>query len=165
MSIRPSLVRAATIGTASFLLLAGSARPAAALELTAFVSDARPSVWGTGVGGTLSSTWFKVACFEAELARQPGVPVDSSMTTFTASALLAPQIGPVTPFGGFGVGIYRQSRGDSRENGTLKTFVLGAKVKVGGLVVIRAEYRAISLAGTPLLDLDKRVSAGIGISF
>jgi hypothetical protein len=68
-------------------------------------------------------------------------------------------------FGGFGVGIYRQSRGDSRENGTLKTFILGAKVKVGGLVVIRAEYRGISLAGTPLLDMDKRLSAGIGISF
>jgi hypothetical protein len=165
MTIRPSLVRAVTLAAVSFLLLGGSARPAAALELTAFVSDARPALWGTGVGGTLSSTWFKVACFEAELARQPGVPVDSSMTTFSASALLAPAIGPVTPFGGFGVGIYRQSRGDARENGTLKTFILGAKVKVGGLVVIRAEYRGISLAGTPLLDMDKRLSAGIGISF
>jgi hypothetical protein len=165
MTIRPSLVPAAAIGTALVLLLCGSARPAQALEVTAFVSNARPPVWGTGIGGTLSSTWFKVACFEAELARQPGVPVGSSMTSFTASALLAPQIGPVTPFGGFGVGIFRQSRGELRDNGTLKAFVLGAKLKLGGLVVIRAEYRAISLAGEPLLDMDKRLSAGIGVSF
>ena len=34
-----------------------------------------------------------------------------------------------------------------------------------GLVVLRAEYRTFDLSETPLLELDKRFSAGVGISF
>jgi hypothetical protein len=151
---------------AAFLVLAPTlVPPAAALEAVVFLSDARPSVWGTGIGGTVTSTWFKLLALEGEIARQPGEPVSSSMTSFQASALLAPSLGPLTPFGGFGVGVFRQSRGAARDNGTLKAFVLGVKLKVAGTLVIRGEYRAIALSGEPLLDMDQRFSAGIGVSF
>jgi len=165
MSLHPARTRAALFLAAFFVLSPVLARPARALEVSVFLSDARPSVWGTGVGATLSTTWFKLVCLEAELARQPGQPLDSSMTSFTASALLAPPVGPLTPYGGFGVGVFRQSRGTLRDNGTLKAFVLGVKLKLGGLVVIRGEYRAIALSGEPPLGMDKRFSGGIGISF
>jgi hypothetical protein len=165
MTLCPSRIPAPSFLAAFFVLSPILAAPAHAIEVVAFVSDARPSVWGTGVGGTLTTTWFKLAALEAELARQPGLAVESSMTSFTASALLAPPIGPLTPFGGLGVGIFRQSRGSLRDNGTLKAFILGVKLKIAGLVVIRGEYRAIQLSGDAPLAMDKRLSGGIGISF
>jgi hypothetical protein len=165
MILRPSRAVAPVLLAAFFVLSPALAVPAHALEVTVFLSDARPSVWGTGVGATLTTTWLKLLCLEAELARQPGLPIDSSMTSFGATALLAPPIGPLTPFGGLGVGLFRQSRGSLTDNGTLKAFVLGAKLKIAGLVVIRAEYRAIDLSGEPPLGMDKRFSGGIGISF
>jgi hypothetical protein len=155
----------AAASAALLLLSPPFLRPARALEVTVFLSDARPSVWGTGIGGTLATSWFKIVSLEGEIARQPGEPADSSMTSLMASALLAPSIGPFVPFGGFGVGVFRQSRGLLTDNGTLKVFVLGLKLKLGGLVVIRAEYRAIDLSGEPLLGMDQRYSAGIGLSF
>jgi hypothetical protein len=157
--------RSVALGAALFALFLTYAPSAEALEAVAFLSDARPSVWGTGIGGTLTTTWFKLLALEGEIARQPGQPVDSSMTSFQASALLAPPLGPLTPFGGFGVGVFRQSRGAARDNGTLKAFVLGVKLKVAGTLVVRGEYRVLSLSGEPLLDMDQRFSAGIGVSF
>src|SRR5260221_6742497 len=145
MSLRPSPRLTPLLLAPFFVLSPILAAPAHAIEVGVFLSDARPAVWGTGVGGTLTTTWFKLVALEAELARQPGVPVQSSMTSFTTSALLAPPIGPFTPFGGFGVGLFRQSRGTLRDNGILKPFVLGGKLKVAGLLVTRAEYRAIDL--------------------
>jgi hypothetical protein len=167
MAMTPSQGRAffVALGVGFFVLVPPLAPPAQALEAIVFLSDAQPSVWGTGIGGTLSSTWFKLLAIEGEVARQPGQPLNSSMTSFTAGAFLAPPVGAFTPYGGFGVGIFRQSRGVLRDNGTLKAFVLGVKLKLGDLVVIRGEYRAISLSGEPLLDMDTRLSAGIGVSF
>jgi hypothetical protein len=163
----PSCRRAlfVALGAALIALFPTLVPPAEALEAVVFLSDARPSVWGTGIGGTLTTTWFKLLALEGEIARQPGQPLSSSMTSFQASALLAPPLGPLTPFGGFAVGVFRQSRGAGRDNGTLKAFVLGVKLKVAGTLVIRGEYRAISLSGEPLLDMDQRFSAGIGVSF
>jgi hypothetical protein len=86
------------------------------------------------------------------------------MTSFSVSALLAPPIGPLTPFGGFAVGVFRQSRGSLSDNGTLSAFVLGAKLKIA-VLVIRAEYRAIDLSGEAPLAMDQRFAGGIGISF
>lgn len=153
------------LGAALLLLPPPLVPPAGALEAVFFLSEAGPAVWRTGVGGTLASTWFKLVSLEGELARQPGQPIDSSMTSFTASALLAPPLGALTPYGGLGVGFFRQSRGALRDNGTLKAFVLGVKLKLGGLLVIRGEYRALDLSGEPLLEMDQRFSAGIGLSF
>jgi hypothetical protein len=149
----------------AFLLLSpGLAGPASALEAVVSLSQARPDVWSTGVGGTLASTWFRVVSLEGEVFRQPGELADSSMTSFTGSALLAPPVGPLVPYGGFGVGVFRQSQGARRDNGTLKAFVLGVKFRLG-LLVLRAEYRGVDLSGDPLLEMDKRLSAGIGVSF
>jgi len=46
----------------------------------------------------------------------------------------------------------------------LRAFILGAKVKLG-LVVIKGEYRKINLSGGPFLEMTARISAGAGISF
>jgi hypothetical protein len=63
------------------------------------------------------------------------------------------------------VGLFRQSVGGRTDTGRLKAMILGAKIKVGGLLVLKGEYRKLDLSGSPLLDLDTRVSVGAGISF
>ncbi|HYU43248.1 MAG TPA: hypothetical protein VEQ84_13960 [Vicinamibacteria bacterium] len=134
-------------------------------DITAFVALPAPTdTWARGYGATLSSTWFQAVNLEAEAARLPGDRTDAAMTSFTAAALLAPPIGVLTPYGGVGVGLFRQTLGTDTDTGTLKAFILGAKVKLG-LVVLKGEYRRITLSGTPLLNMTARISAGAGISF
>jgi hypothetical protein len=134
-------------------------------DITAFVALPAPTdTWGRGYGATLSSTWFQAVSLEGEAARLPGDRTDAAMTSFTAAALLAPPIGVLTPYGGVGVGLFRQTLGPESDTGTLKAFILGAKVKLG-LVVLKGEYRRITLSGTPLLNMTARISAGAGISF
>ncbi|MBI3932990.1 MAG: hypothetical protein HY317_06215 [Acidobacteria bacterium] len=148
------------------LALVGAAADARAGDITVFAAKGAPDeTWARGYGGALSSTWFHVINLEAEAARMPGDAEDASMTAFTGSALLAPPLGILTPYGGLGFGLFRQSLGDLRDTGTLKALVLGAKLKLGGLVVIKGEYRRYDLSGEPLLPLDSRISAGAGISF
>jgi hypothetical protein len=113
----------------------------------------------------LSSTWFNVVTFEGEAARIPGETTDTGMSSFTASALLSPPVGALTPYGGLGVGLFRQNVGSDSDIGRLKAWIVGAKVKLGGLIVLKAEYRRLDLSGTPLLDMDNRISAGAGIAF
>lgn len=135
-------------------------------DLTVFVSRGYPrDDWADrGYGAALSSTWFQVFSFEGEAARMPGASMDASMTSFTASALLAPPVGLLTPYGGLGIGLFRQSAGAASDTGKLKATILGAKVKLG-LVVLKAEYRRMDLSGEPILRLDRRLSAGAGITF
>jgi hypothetical protein len=140
--------------------------PARAGDVTAFVALPRPSdQWDHGFGAALSSTWFNVVTFEGEAARIPGETTDTGMSSFTASALLSPPIGALTPYGGLGVGLFRQNVGSDSDIGRLKAWIVGAKVKLGGLIVLKAEYRRLDLSGTPLLDMDSRISAGAGIAF
>jgi hypothetical protein len=140
-------------------------KPAAAGDITAFLALPAPrETWARGYGATLSSTWFQAIALEGEAARLPGDSTDAAMTSFTGSALLAPPIGIVTPYGGVGVGLFRQTLGTESDVGTLKAFILGAKIKLG-LVVIKGEYRHLTLSGTPLLPMTARISAGAGISF
>jgi hypothetical protein len=162
MSGRPAgAVRIALISMIS-MALPGLAR---AGDITAFVAQPAPTeTWGRGYGATLSSTWFTALSLEGEAARLPGDRTDAAMTSFTGSALLAPPIGVLTPYGGFGIGVFRQTLGTISDTGTLRAFILGAKVKLG-LVVIKGEYRRITLSGAPLLDMTARISAGAGISF
>jgi hypothetical protein len=154
-------VRIALISMIS-MALPGLAR---AGDITAFIAQPAPTeTWGRGYGATLSSTWFTALSVEAEAARLPNDRTDAAMTSFTAAALLAPPIGVLTPYGGFGFGVFRQTLGPVSDTGTLRAFILGAKVKLG-IIVIKGEYRKITLSGTPLLDMTARVSAGAGISF
>lgn len=144
------------------MVLPGLAR---AGDITAFVALPAPTnVWGRGYGATLSSTWFQAISLEGEAARLAGDRTDAAMTSFTGAALLAPPIGILTPYGGVGVGLFRQTLGTVSDTGTLKALIFGAKVKLG-LVVLKGEYRRITLSGTPLLDMTARISAGAGISF
>jgi len=147
-------------------LLGGSATPVGAGDVTAFVAIPSPGDrWDHGFGAALSSTWFNMVSFEGEAARIPGETTDAGMSSFTASALLSPPIGVLTPYGGVGVGLFRQNVGSDSDIGRLKAWIVGAKVKLGGLIVLKAEYRRLDLSGTPLLDMDSRISAGAGISF
>lgn len=147
-------------------LLGAGPAPADAGDVTAFVGLARPSEnWQRGYGAALSSTWFQVINLEGEAARLPGETSDGSMTSFTGSALLAPPIGILTPYGGVGVGVYRQTLASDTGFGTLRAFILGAKLKVGGILVVKAEYRRLTLSGDPPIPVTDRISAGAGISF
>ena len=151
-----------------FLLVGALLLPVAAAEggdVIAFVAAASPTGnWSRGYGAALSSTWFQVLSFEGEAARIPGERTDTTMTTFTGSALLAPPIGFLVPYGGVGVGVFQQTVGGENDRGTLRAFVLGAKLKLG-LLVLKGEYRNLQLSGDPLLAMDRRISAGAGISF
>ena len=140
--------------------------PAAAGDVTAFVAFPSPGAqWERGFGAALSSTWFNVVSFEGEAARIPGETTDAGMSSFTASALLSPPVGVLTPYGGIGVGLFRQNVGSDSDIGRLRAWIVGAKVKLGGLIVLKAEYRRLELSGTPLIDMDSRISAGAGIAF
>jgi hypothetical protein len=156
-----------TVATIGFCLgLLTAAAPSHAGDVTAFVAIPSPSEnWERGFGAALTSTWFNLVSFEGEAARIPGKTTDTSMSSFTASALLSPPVGALTPYGGVGVGLFRQNVGSDSDIGRLRAWIVGAKVKLGGLIVLKAEYRRLELSGTPLLDMDSRISAGAGIAF
>jgi hypothetical protein len=142
------------------------APPARALEAVVFLSGASPeTTWSRGIGGMVGFGFLKLGAFEAELAHQPGERLDSGMTSVTGAALFAPSFGPVVPFIGVGVGAQRQTLGTRSDYNTHSAFVVGVKLKLGGLLVLRAEWRKLGLAGTPLLPLDDRISGGIGVAF
>lgn len=146
-------------------LAAATAEPASAAEITAFLGRPSPtSVWGKAYGATLTTTWFHLLALEGEAARHRGEHDEEGMTLFTASAFLAPAIGRIVPYGGPGVGVFRQSIGSRSDTGTMLTFALGARLKLGPLV-LRAEWRRFGLSGEPLLAADDRLSAGVGVSF
>lgn len=146
-------------------VLLAAAPSAGAGDVTAFITFPSPSdAWDRGYGAALTSTWFQVVALEAEAARIPLDSAEGTMTSFTGSVLLAPPLAALVPYGGVGIGIYRQSVADTGDTGTLRTFVLGAKLKLG-LLVVRADYRSLRLSGDPLLPMDRRISIGAGITF
>ena len=145
-------------------LLAAAPR-AEAGDVTAFMTFPSPSDhWARGYGAALTSTWFGTIGLEAEAARVPLESAEGTMTSFTGSVLLAPPLGLLVPYGGVGIGVYRQSVSEVGETSTVRTLVLGAKVKVG-LLVVRGDYRRIRLGGDPLLPMSHRLSVGAGITF
>jgi hypothetical protein len=146
--------------------LAAAAPCVRAGDVTAFVAWPTPSEnWGRGYGAALTSTWFQVLSFEGEAARLPGEDPTVTMTSFTGSALLSPSIGFLTPYGGVGIGLFRQSGPSLADSGVLHAFILGAKVKIGPLFLVKGEYRRLDLSGSPLLAARTRYSIGGGISF
>ena len=153
------------MAAAVLLILGAVAGPAEAGDVTVFVTMPSPSdVWSRGYGAALTTTWFQVLSLEGEAARIPGDLGDSNMSSFTGSALLAPALGPIVPYGGIGIGFFRQSVGDNSDTGLVHCFAAGIKLKLG-LAVVKGEYRWIDLSGEPLLPMDRRVSFGAGISF
>lgn len=148
------------------LLLAGLAPPARALEAVVFLSGASPEiVWSRGYGATVGFGFLKLAAFEAEVARQPGAVLDSGMTSMTGAAFFAPSFGSFVPFIGIGAGFQRQNVRSQSDYGTHSAFIVGAKLKIAGILILRVEWRKLGLAGTPLLPFDDRFSGGVGVSF
>jgi len=138
---------------------------ARALEAPVFLSGAAPAdSWKTGYGGAITSTWFHVLALEGEAARQPLEFGDGSIVSFTGSAVLAPSFGRLTPYGGLGVGLFRQTFGAESDTGTLRCFVLGLKLKLG-LLVLKGDYRNYGPPSGALTPLDERLTLGGGISF
>jgi hypothetical protein len=134
-------------------------------DLTVFVTKAKPGeVWADGYGAALGSTSFRVVRVEAEVARVPGELADTSMTSFTGAALLAPPLPIFTPYAGLGVGLYRQTYGQASDIGYLKGLIVGAKMTLG-LAVVRADYRKLELSGPPPFEMTSRLTLGAGISF
>lgn len=142
------------------------APPAAAGDVIVFASLPYPSdTWDRGWGAAISSTWFRILNFEGEGARMPGDSADASMTSFMGSALVAPPVGFLTPYGGLAIGVSRQTLGPLSNTGVIRALVLGLKVKIGPVFVIKGDYRRLSFSGAPLLEMTHRVSAGAGIAF
>jgi hypothetical protein len=140
--------------------------PARGLEATIFVSGASPEiVWERGYGGMLGFGFLKLAAFEVEVARQPGALLESGMISLTGAALFAPSFGAFVPFIGIGAGFQRQEEAVTSDYGTHSAFIVGAKVKLAGVLVLRAEWRKLGIAGTPLLAIDDRFAGGVGVSF
>jgi len=157
----PALLRA----VGALLIGLGGPVSASAGDITAFLATGSPGeTWRVGAGGALATSWFRIVQLEGEIARLPGEAPESSMTSFTGSALLAPPLGLLTPYGGLGVGVFRQGLGRRRDNGTLQALVLGVKLRAG-LLVLKGEYRRCDLSGEPLLPMGHRVSIGAGIGF
>jgi hypothetical protein len=146
--------------------LAQEPRQALAGDVTVFATLPSPSeTWARGYGAALSSSWFRVLTFEGEAARIPGQSPDWGMTSFTVSAFLSPPIGGFIPYGGLGIGLFRQNIGDRTDTGRVGVTVFGLKVRIKELLVLRGEYRRLQLSGVPLLAMDSRVSVGAGIAF
>jgi hypothetical protein len=142
------------------------AAPARGLEATVFISGASPEiVWKRGYGATVGFGFLKLAAFEVEVARQPGAVLEDGMISLTGAALFAPSFGPFVPFIGIGAGFQREETALSSDYGTHSAFIVGGKIKLAGILVLRAEWRRLGLAGTPLLPFDDRFSGGIGLSF
>lgn len=142
------------------------APPAAAGDVIVFAAFPSPTdTWSHGYGAAISSTWFRILNFEAEGARLPGDSIDASMTSFMGSALVAPPVGFLIPYGGLAIGVSRQSLGPLSNTGVIRALVLGLKVKIGPVFVIKGDYRRLSFSGSPLLEMTHRVSAGAGIAF
>jgi hypothetical protein len=164
-----TLRRTASTGLATAVLaglFSAATRDAHAGDVTVFATFPSPSQnWQRGYGAALASTWFRVLTFEGEAARVPGETADRSMTSFTASALLSPPIGPLIPYGGLGVGLFRQTLGEASDTGRLRALVLGVKIRVKDLLVLKGEYRRLELTGEPFLAMDSRYSVGAGIAF
>jgi hypothetical protein len=135
-------------------------------EITLFLSRNAPTdSWKVGQGATLTMGLLKVAQIEAEGARGLDSEGLQRMTYFTGSALAKLPFSKVSPFVGLGVGLYQQSLGSNWKINALEAGFVGVKVRLAELVVLRGEYRRLSLHGTPYRKLESRITLGAGISF
>ena len=159
-------VKRLLIPVALVALLLGPGSPARAGDIVVFASWPSPTArWGTGFGAAYSQTLIPLVGFEFEAGQQSGARTEESMTTFSASAMLVPPIGPLTPYGGLGFGFFRQKINERSDTGTYHALILGAKLKLGSILVLRGDWRRISLSGEPLIPVDYRASIGAGLSF
>lgn len=143
-------------------LLAG---PASAGELGAFVTLPTPTKdWKTGFGFHAAVISLPFLQAGGEFARISGEDPLVSIETYTAQAELNPPSLKISPFIGIGIGAYRQKSGTEGDWGALNAVFGGVRVPIGA-ARLRAEFRKVSLSGTPRVNVDKRLSLGISFRF
>lgn len=148
------------------LLVSLSARTAAPAEVGAFISGGSPGeVWGVGYGGTLTITLFNLVGGEIEGAWQGSDLPSASLFTLSAKAYVGPSFGRFVPYGGLGVGVYRESLPGSSDTGTLGLIFVGARLKFPFGLVVRGEYQWVDLPLATPLGMDRRYVLGLGLGF
>ncbi|MBK5254656.1 MAG: hypothetical protein JJE39_01345 [Vicinamibacteria bacterium] len=160
---RQLLGRRAFVGAMAALMMAASSSGAG--EIGAFLTLATPTKdWGTGFGvhAALISLPFLQA--GGEFARIKGEDPLVSIETYTAQVEVNPPALKISPFVGLGIGAYRQKFGAVSDWGSLNAIFGGVRVPIGA-ARLRAEFRKISLSGTPRVNVDKRFSLGVSFRF
>ena len=146
----------------SFLLLA---RGAGAGEIGAFLTVPTPTeAWKTGFGFHAAVISLPFLQAGGEFARMKGEAAQVSIETYTGQVELNPPSLKVSPFIGLGVGAYRQKNGTSSDWGALNAVFGGVRIPMGA-ARLRAEFRKVSLSGTPHVNVDKRFSLGVSFRF
>lgn len=140
--------------------------PAAAAELTLFVSGAGPSpAWQRGYGGAFTITFLDLVHGEIEGLKQGSDVPDSSLLTGAAKAYVGPTIGRLVPYAGLGVGVYHWGRLDDDLNSGYSLLFVGLKLRLPVGVVLRGEYQRVAFEDDPVLQFDDRVLLGAGLRF
>jgi len=153
-------------GTLAAATVLGGARPGAPAEVTVLLSGADPGeTWKKGYGGALSISLFNIIGGEIEGIWQGSEQESTSHFSLSAKAYLAPPFGTFVPYGGIGIGLYRESLPGSSDTGSLGLVFVGAKLKFPVGLVVRAEYQWVDMPTPAPLDLDHRYFAGLGLSF
>ncbi|MEO8501688.1 MAG: hypothetical protein ABI565_12285 [Vicinamibacteria bacterium] len=144
------------------LLTASAAR---AGEVGAFLTLPTPRVdWKTGFGFHAAVISLPFLQAGGEFARMSGKDPLVSISTYTAQVELNPPSLKVSPFIGLGIGAYRQKYGTNSDWGTVNAIFGGIRIPIGA-ARLRAEFRKVSLSGTPRVNVDKRFSLGICFRF
>lgn len=160
--LRPFILIVAMIA----VLAPGAARKASGAELTVFLSGASPGeAWGTGYGGIVTITLFNIVSGDLEGAWQGSELPSTSFFNLSAKAYISPQFGRFVPYGGLGVGVYRESLPGTSDTGTLGLLFLGLKLKFPFGLVIRGEVQWMDVPMAAPVDLDQRYILGLGLSF
>ena len=147
------------------ILLILLANTAAAGEVGAFLTLPTPTEqWKTGFG--FHAAFISLPFLQAggEWARMAGEDTLLSISTYTAQAELNPPSLKISPFIGVGFGAYHQNDGKEGDWGSLTTIFGGLRVPIGA-ARLRAEFRKLSLSGTPRANIDKRFSLGVSFRF
>jgi hypothetical protein len=159
-------LRCLLAAVAVVLALAVAPSESSAAEISGFLTYPMPSEnWNTGYGGALSTGIAGIITFEGELAYLPVETQTGSLTSFTASALVSPPVGQFVPYGGLGFGFFRQTLADQSDTGRIHALIIGLKWKFGSMGSVRVDFREFDLSGEPLVQLQRRLSVGVGISF
>lgn len=134
-------------------------------EIGAFLSMPTPrDAWKTGFGFHAAIISLPFVQAGGEFARATAEGSTVVIETYTAQAELSPPALKVKPFVGLGVGAHRFKNNGANDWGTVNALFLGLKIPAGG-ANLRAEFRKMSLSGTPEPNIDKRFSLGISLSF
>ena len=138
---------------------------ATAGEVGGFLTWPTPTdAWKTGFG--LHAAVISLPFLQAgvEWARMGAEDSLVSISTYTAQAEFNPPGLKISPFIGVGAGGYHQNDGKEGDWGSLTAIFGGLRVPIG-MARLRAEFRKVSLSGTPRVNIDKRFSLGVSFRF